>query len=65
MRTESKAAMTITESIEMELFSSEESCALIQTREEQLRKSTGNLHVSESEETSDGYKLNDRVSVTI
>lgn len=46
MRTERKAAMTITENIEMELFSSEESCGLVQTREEQLGKSTVNLHVS-------------------
>lgn len=45
MRTERKAAMTMTENIEMELFSSEESCAAIQTQEEQLRKPV-NLHVS-------------------
>ncbi|TWW58458.1 hypothetical protein D4764_07G0011770, partial [Takifugu flavidus] len=43
MRTERKAAMTMTENIEMELFSSEESCAAIQTQEEQLRKPV-NLH---------------------
>lgn len=45
MRTERKAAMRITENIEMELFSSGESCALIQTQEEQLRKSTVSLNL--------------------
>lgn len=48
MRTERKAAMMIiTENIEMELFSSEESCVVIQTveeeeEEEQLEKYTSN-----------------------
>lgn len=43
--------MVITESIEMELFSSEESCVGIQTvgEEEQIEKDTSN-QVSESEE---------------
>lgn len=45
MRTERKAAMTMTENIEMELFSSGESCALIQRQEEQLRKSTVSLNL--------------------
>lgn len=52
MRTERKAAMMIiTESIEMELFSSEESCVVIQTvgEEEQMEKYTSS-QVSESEE---------------
>lgn len=44
MRTERKAAMMIiTENIEMELFSSEESCVVIQmVEEEQLEKYTSN-----------------------
>lgn len=67
MRTERKAAKTMTENIEMKLFSSEQSCAEIQTQEEQLRKSTGNLHVSESEEalTSTGTnRMNQSVRPT-
>lgn len=41
MRTERKATMmTITENIEMELFSSEESCVLIQTVEEEKQLGT-------------------------
>lgn len=47
MRSERKAAMAITENIEMELFSSEESCAVIQTQEEKEQQRRSSVdHVS-------------------